>query len=49
MRIFLKGLVQLVHGFGQKVAIFPFFSLGKIGQENVFHHILERKEVLSSL
>ena len=26
-----------------------FFSLDKIGQENVFHHILERKEVLSRL
>jgi len=31
-------LKGLVHGFGQK-----------IGQENVFHHFLERKEVLSRL
>ena len=28
---------------------FLFFSLGKIGQENLFHHILERKEALSRL
>ena len=39
--IFSKGLV---HGFGQKLAIFPslFFS-GNIGEENVFYDILERK------
>ena len=40
--IFLKGLT---HGFGPKIAIFPTsFFLGKIGQENVFYDILERKK-----
>ena len=38
--IFLKGLT---HGFGPKMAIFPTFFLGNIGQENVFYVILERK------
>ena len=39
--IFPKGLT---HGFCPKMAIFPtFFSLGNIGQENVFYDILERK------
>ena len=39
--IFPKGLT---HGFGPKMAIFrTFFFLGNIGQENVFYHILERK------
>ena len=38
--IFAKGLT---HGFGPKLAIFPFFLLGNIGQENVFYDILERK------
>ena len=38
--IFLKGLV---HGCGQKLAIFQFFILGKIRQENDFYDILERK------
>ena len=34
----------LTHGFGPKMAIFPiFFFLGNIGQENVFYHILKRK------
>ena len=38
--IFLKGLT---HGFGPKMATFPtFFFIGKIGQENIFHDILER-------
>ena len=41
MAIFPKGLT---HGFGLKMAIFPnFFSLGNIGQENVFYDILELK------
>ena len=32
----------LAHDFGQKLEIFPFFFiLGNIGQENVFHDILE--------
>ena len=31
--IFPKGLT---HGFGPKMAIFPTFFLGNIGQENVF-------------
>ena len=38
--IFQKGLT---HGFGPKLAIFPTFFLGNIGQENVFYDILERK------
>ena len=37
---FPKGLT---HGFGPKMAIFPIFFLGNIGQENVFYDILERK------
>ena len=42
MSFFSKGLT---HGFGPKKAIFPnFFFLGNIGQENVFHDILERKK-----
>ena len=40
---FSKGVL---HGFGQKLAIFPsFFFLGNIGQENVFYDILQRKNV----
>ena len=31
----------LTHGFGPKVAIFPTFFLGNIGQENVFYDNLE--------
>ena len=31
----------LTHGFGPKMAIFPTFFLGNIGQENVFYDILE--------
>ena len=38
--IFAKGLT---HAFGPKMAIFPTFFLGNIGQENVFYDILERK------
>ena len=38
--ILAKGLT---HGFGPKMAIFPTFFLGNIGQENVFYDILERK------
>ena len=35
---------ELTHGFGQKLAIFfNFFFLDNIGQENVFYHLLERK------
>ena len=33
----------LTHGFGPKMAIFPTFFFGTIGQENVFYDILERK------
>ena len=40
MDIFPKGLV---HSSGPKLAIFPPFFLGDIGQENVFYDILERK------
>ena len=36
---FSKG----AHGFRQKMAIFPSFFFGNIGQENVFYDILERK------
>ena len=36
---------RLTHGFGQKMAIFQTSFLGKIGQENVFYDILERKNV----
>ena len=38
----------LCHGFGKKLAIFPSFFFGNIGQENVFYHILERKNVFLS-
>ena len=45
--IFAKGLT---HGLGLKMAIFPnFFFLGNIGQDNVFHYILEQKKSLSRL
>ena len=40
MTFFQKGLT---HGFGPKIAIFPTFFLGNIGQEKVFYDILERK------
>ena len=43
--IFPKGLV---HGFRQKVTIFPSFFLGNTGQENVFYDILERKNLFLS-
>ena len=36
---------RLVHGFGQKGAIYPSFFLANIGQENVFYDSLERKNV----
>ena len=39
--IFVKGLT---HGFWTKMTIFArSFFFGKIGQENVFYHILQRK------
>ena len=37
---FPKGLTN---GFGPKMAIFPTFFLGSIGQENVFYDILKPK------
>ena len=40
INIFPKGLT---HGFDPKMAIFPTFFLGNIGQENVFYDILKRK------
>ena len=40
IEIFPKGLV---HGFGQKLAIFPSFFKDNIGQENVCYDILDRK------
>ena len=46
MEIFPKGLI---HGFGQKMAIFPTFFLANIGQENVFYDILELKKRLFRL
>ena len=40
---------RLTHGFGPKMTIFPTsFFLGKIDQENVFDHILERKNAFLS-
>ena len=44
INIFPKGLT---HGFGPKMAIIPtFFFFGNIGQENVFHEILEGKNAV---
>ena len=40
IEIFPKGLT---HGFSSKMAFFSNFSLGNIGQENVFYDILERE------
>ena len=40
--IFSKGLTN---GFGPKMAFFPTFFYGNIGQENVFYDILHRKNV----
>ena len=39
--IFFKGVNP---GFCRKMAIFPTFFLGNIGQENVFYDILEQKK-----
>ena len=39
----------LTHGFGPKMAIFPTFFLGNIGQENVFYDICRTKKWLSRL
>ena len=33
----------LTHGFGPKMAIFPFFFFSNIDHENVFYDILQRK------
>ena len=45
--IILKGLI---HGFWTKMSFFwTSVFYGKIGQENVFDHILEQKKRLSSL
>ena len=41
--IFPKGLT---HHFGPKMAIFPTLFLANIGQQNVFYHILERKNAI---
>ena len=40
IEIFPKGLT---HNFGPKMAFFPTFFLGNIGQKNIFYDILERK------
>ena len=42
IEIFTKGLT---HGFSAKMATFPTFVFGNIGQETVFGDILERKTV----
>ena len=42
IEIFPKGLT---HGFSAKMAIFPTFFFGNIGQETAFCDILERKTV----
>ena len=39
---------MLTHGFGPKMAIFPIFFFGNIGQENGFYDILERKNAFLS-
>ena len=38
-----KDRLGLTHGFRPKMAIFPTFFLGNIGQGNLFYDILERK------
>ena len=40
MKFFLKALT---HGSGPKMAIFPTYFFGNIGEKNVFFDILERK------
>ena len=40
INIFPNGLT---HGFCPKMANFPTFFLSNIGQENIFYHVLERK------
>ena len=35
---------KVFHDLGPKMSIFQIFFLRKIGQENVFHDILERKK-----
>ena len=42
-RLFDILLNWLTHGFFSKMIIFLTFFLGKIGHENVFYDILERK------
>ena len=39
---------RLTHRCGTKMAIFPTFFLGKIGHENVFYDILDRKNAFLS-
>ena len=41
---FSKGFgFGFFHGFGPKMAIFPAFFFGNLGQENVFKYVLKRK------
>ena len=40
---------RLTHAFGPKMASFPTFFLGNIGQENVFYDILEPKNTFFGL
>ena len=40
---------RFTHGLGSKMAIFQTFFLGKIGIENVYSDLLERKKRLSRL
>ena len=47
MENFPNGIVD---GFSQKLAIFLFFFiLGKIGQENFFYDVLERKNAFPGI
>ena len=46
MDIFPKGLI---HGFGPKMAIFPSFFLGNIGQENMFYDIPNEKTPVQAI
>ena len=39
---------SLTHGFAPKMAIFPIFFLGNIGQESNFYDILEQKKAFQS-
>ena len=40
---------ELVHGFGQKLAIFHLFISGNIGQQHVFNNSLQQKTPLQAI